>query len=172
MKKNLELTYDKEKLLPSTEVKLNKKNYITILIPIILVIILILGIAFYVFVITSPYNKLKKHLEEIEYICNNKTCTKEVKNTYYTINYKEFSMYVETPKYRLTISDSTPSLEVKNTETVCTYTKGDYSLFTLVDNTFIYEKKCEDYIKDINKYIGEYKEIVKQSGIDVNKINK
>ena len=81
-------------------------------------------------------------------------------------------MYVETPKYRLTISDSTPSLEVKNTETVCTYTKGDYSLFTLVDNTFIYEKKCEDYIKDINKYIEEYKAIVKQSGIDVNKINK
>ena len=72
MKKNLELTYDKEKLLPSTEVKLNKKNYITILIPIILVIILILGIAFYVFIITSPSNKLKKHLEEIEYICNNK----------------------------------------------------------------------------------------------------
>lgn len=172
MKKNLELTYDKQKLLPGKEVKLNKKNYITIMIPIILVILLILGIALYVFIITNPSNKLKKHLEEIDYICNNKTCSKEEENTYYTINYKEFSMYVETSSYRLTISDSTPSLEVKNNETVCTYTKDSYTLFTLVDDTFIYDKKCENYITDINKYIKEYKTIVKQSGIDVNKINK
>lgn len=172
MKKNLELTYNKENLLPSTEVKLNKKNYITIIVPIILVVLLILGIALYVFVITSPSNKLKKYLEEIEYTCNDKTCTKEIDTIQYTINYKDISMYIENTEYRLTISESTPSLEVKNTEIVCTYTKGNYTRFTMIDDTFIYDKKCEDYIEDINKYIEEYKAIVKQSGIDVNKINK
>lgn len=170
MKKNLQLTYNEEKQLPTNDVKLNKKNIITIIIPIILVILLIIGIALYVFVYTSPSNKLKNYLEEIGYTCNKKTCSKELANNYYTINYSDISLYIENNEYRLTVSDETPTLEVKESEIVCTYTKGDYTRFTFVDDTFIYDKKCEKYLHEINYFIEEYKTIVKQSGIDVNKL--
>lgn len=166
MKKNLELTYK------GNDVKLNKKNYLIIIIPIILVVLLTIGIALFVFITNNNSNKLKNYLSEVGYKCNKKICTKQIDNANYTFNYKDIVLYIENDDYRLTLSDSTPALEIKKDEYVCTYTKADYTTFTLVDDNFIYEKKCEDYIKEVNNYIEEYKSIVNSSGIDVNKIKK
>ena len=166
MKKNLELTHNQK------EVKLNKKNYIVILIPIILVIILIVSIAIFVSVTNSPSNKLKSYLEEIGYSCNKKTCSKQTSESTYTINYTDVSFHVDNEIYRLTINSETPALELKNDEFICTYTKADYTRFTLVDDSFIYDKKCSKYISEVNKYIEEYKSIVNSSGIDVNNLDK
>lgn len=166
MKKNLELTYKKE------EVKLNKKNYLVITIPIILIVLITIGIALFVSITNNNSNKLKKYLNEVGYVCNKKTCTKEIDGDNYTINYKDIILYVENDNYRLTISDSSPALELKNDEHICTYTKADYKIFTLVDDNFIFDRKCEKYIKEVNNYIEEYKVIVNTSGVDVNKIKK
>ena len=56
----------------------------------------------------------------------------------------------------------------KNDEFICTYTKPNYTRFTLIDNSFIFEKKCTKYIEEVNKHIEKYKEIVNSSGVDVN----
>ena len=166
MKKNLELTYK------NNEIKLNKKNYLTIITPILLVLILIIGIAVFVSVTNSHSNKLKNYLEEIGYTCNKKTCSKEIEVSVYTINYKDMSMYVDNESFRLTIGNENPIIELKSDEYICTYTKSNYSRFTLIDDSFIYEKKCEDYIEKVNNYIKEYKQIVNSSGVDVNKLEK
>lgn len=166
MKKNLELTHN------SKEVKLNKKNYIVIIIPIILVIILIISIALFVTITNSPSNKLKSYLEEIGYSCNKKTCSKQTDESTYTINYIDNSFYVDNETYRLTISSESPALELKNDEFICTYTNANYTRFILVDDSFIYDKKCSKYISEVNKYIEDYKSIVNSSGIDVNNLNK
>lgn len=166
MKKNLELTHN------TNEVKLNKKNYIVILIPIILVVILIVGIALFVSITNSPSNKLKKYLEEVGYSCNKKTCTKQTEEGNYTINYSDITFYFDNENYHLTLSNESPVLELKNSEMICTYTKADYTRFALVDDSFIYDKKCAEYIPELNKYLNEYKSIVNSSGVDVNRLNK
>ncbi len=166
MKKNLALTYNEK------EVKLTKKNYIIIIIPIILILTLIIGIALYVSINNNPSNKMKKYLEEIGYSCNKKICSKEIDGDFYRINYDDLILSVDNDIYRLTISSSTPVLEVLNDEFVCNYTKSDYDWFTTVDNTFIYEKKCEKYIEEVNKHTEKYKSIVNSAGVDVNKLKK
>jgi hypothetical protein len=162
MKKNLELTYNEKDL------KLNKKNYITIIIPIVLLVVITIGIAIFVLITNNPSNKMKKYLNEIGYTCNKKTCTKEIDGDNYTINYKDITMYVENDIYRLKLNEDIPSLELKNDEFICTYTKPNYTRFTLIDNSFIFEKKCTKYIEEVNKHIEKYKEIVNSSDVDVN----
>lgn len=166
MKKNLELTYK------DNEVKMTKKNYVIIIVPIILVVLLIIGIALFVSITNNPSNKLNKYLEENGYTCNKKTCSNQVNDYNYTINYKDYNMYVENINYRLTIGLENPALELKKDEFICTYTKADYEIFTLVDDSFIYEKKCAKYIPEVNKHIEKYKSIVNSSGTDVNELEK
>ena len=169
MKKNLELTYNNNN---ENKLVLSKKNYITMIVPIILVLLLIVILIVCVKIFNSPSKKINKYLDEIGYICNKETCTKEDNNNLYTVNYSNVTLLVENEIYRLTISQNSPILEIKKDEYICNYTKGDYKMFTLVDDTFIYDKKCEKYINEINESIGKYKEIVNSSGADVNKIEK
>lgn len=166
MKKNQELIHNEKKL------KLNKKNYIIIIVPIFLAICLIVAIAFFVFIYTTPSNKIKKYLINNEYTCNKKACIKENNNTIYNYNYLENYLLIENEEYRLTISQNYPILEIKNNEYICSYTTLNYEIFMKVDNNFLYDKHCEKYIPDINKSIDLYKEIINDSKIDVNKIKK
>lgn len=165
MKKVKELTYNQD-------VKLTKKNYIIIVVPIILVLILIGVIALFVTTTNSPSNKLKSYLENIGYSCNDKTCHIQEDNITYTFNYVDIIFSVDNDNYHLTLSENSPILEIKNNEYICNYTKSEYKRFTLVDNTFNYDKQCSKYIDDINKNVNEYKSIVNNSGIDVNTLTK
>lgn len=167
MKKNEELKHNTSKK------KLTKKNYIIIIAPIVLSIILILTIAYYVFVYSSSSNKLKRTLLENEYSCNKQVCTKEQNNTHYSIDYKNIIFSVDTNNYHMTVNtNTTPSLEIKSKEYVCTFTKIDYSSLQHIDNTFLYDRQCENYIEEINKRTDEFKSLLDESKIDVNKIDK
>lgn len=166
MKKNLELKHN------SKEVKLSKKNYIIIIIPIVIVLIFLIVLALFIYKENTPSNKLKNHLEEIGYSCNKKTCSKQVGTNNYTINYSDISIYIDTEEYHLTLSKEILALELKNEEYICSYIKDDYTLFTTIDSTFIYDKKCAFYIPEINEFIKEYKSIVNSSGIDVNNLEE
>ncbi len=166
MKKNEELKH-------YTKKKLNKKNYIIIIAPIVLSIILIVSIAIYVFIFTNPSNKLKRYLEDKNYICNKEVCSKEEDDSNYIFNYKNFIMYVENDNYRLKIDiNEIPNLEIKSSEYICTYNKTDYKRLTHIDNTFIYDKKCDQFVIDINKSIDTFKLILESSDIDVNQLEK
>lgn len=160
MKKTELLTYtEKEK-------KLTKKNYIIIIVPIILIIVLIIAIAFYVFVYSNSSNKLKRYLLDKEYDCNKQICTKESNNNMYTIYYKDMTYIVENNEYRMTINDSgVPSLELKNEDYICTFTKSDYESLTHINDSFLHDKKCTNYINDINKNIDMFKNILENSKV-------
>ncbi len=166
MKKNEELKHH------HNNEKLSKKNYVIIIVPIILIIILTISIALFVFIITNPSNRLKKYLIKQDYNCNSETCTKKISDDNYTIDYKKGYLYIDNDIYHLTISNTSPLLEVKETEYICTYSNANYETFTKVDNTFMYNRQCETYINDINKKIDFYHNIFIDSGIDVNKLEK
>lgn len=160
MKKNELLTYNDKKK------KLTKKNYIIIIVPIVLVIILIIAIAFYVFSYSNSSNKLKRYLIDNQYTCNKQICTKEEDNNIYTIYYNDMNYVVENNEYSLTINDSSfPTLELKNSDYICTYTKPSYESFTHIDTSFIHDRKCTEYISDINKNIDLFKNILENSKV-------
>ena len=166
MKKNNELTHKEKKL------KLNKKNYFIIIFPIILVVICILVIALYTFYFSNPTIKMKKYLEESNYICNKSSCTIEKNGIIYNFNYKNMYLLTETDEYILTISENYPVLELKSEEYICSYEQPNYKIFTLVDDNFSYNKKCQKYIADVNNSIQFYKHVITESKIDVNNIEK
>ncbi len=165
MKKVKELTYN-------NDVKLTKKNYLIMIIPIILVLILIIAIALFVANTNSSSYKLKKYLEEHGYLCNNKTCLIQKDSNTYTFDYIDIVFSVDNDNYHLTISKQSPILEIKSNEYICNYQKDEYEIFTLVDNSFVYDKQCSKYLEDINNNIEKYKSIVNNSGIDVNTLDK
>lgn len=166
MKKNQELIHYEGKI------KLNKKNYLVIIIPIILVILLIVVIALYVFIYTSPSNKIKNYLIDSGYNCNNKNCSKELDDSYYTFDFKNYNLRIDNEEYNLMISINSPTLEIKSKEYICNYIKDNYSTFTHVDNTFIYNQQCEKYITNVNDAITYYEKIITDNKIDVKKIEK
>lgn len=167
MKKN-----NKELIHTTKEVKLNKKNYLVIIVPIIFILIIIVALALSIISSSNPSNKVKKYLDNIGYNCNKKTCIKEENNIINTYNYKTHTLLVETDEYRLTIGTASPVLEIKNSEQICSYMTSDYKMFTQVDNTFMYDKHCEKYLSAINNSIELYKNIITSSNADVNKIEK
>lgn len=167
MKKNEELKHNKD------NIKLTKKNYIIIILPIILILILVAFIAYYVFIISSPSNKLKNILLDESYICNKETCMKDKNNINYSINYKDFTMYVENNEYRIQINyNKSPIIELKNNEFICTFNKDNYDSFTHIDSTFSYNKQCEQYITIVNNNIDTLRNYFNKADIDVNKIEK
>lgn len=168
MKKNLELVHYKN----DNKLMISKKNYITMILPIIFFLIIIIVIAYLVFFGNSSGNKLKSYLEQIGYTCNNEICTIEKDNKIYTYNLNNLKLIIDDMNYNITISENTPILEVKNKQTICTYTKPNYTIFTLVDDTYLYDNNCEDYIDIINNYIEEYKEVLTAAKVDVNKNEK
>lgn len=156
--------YEDKKLIPVPKKKTNIKKLILPLIVIIVVLVLIIFISS----LLNPSNKAKKYLEKEGYTCNKQTCTKDSNNNIYTFNYKTLTYYVDTDKYYVNIGPTSPSLTLKDDEYVCSYTKDEYKIFTLVDNTFIYNQNCAKYVENVNSHIKEYKEIIESAKINVN----
>ena len=127
----------------------------TLILPIIVLIAVVVLIIF-ISSLVSPSNKAKKYLEDNGYICNKQTCTKDSNNNIYTFNYDNLTYFVDTDFYYVNIGKEAPSLTLKDDEYVCTFTKDDYKVFTLVDNSFIYNQMCEKYVEKVNSHIKEY----------------
>lgn len=165
MKKNNKLVpYEDKKLIP---VEKKKNNIKKLIIPAI-ILIAVISIIVFIATLVNPSNKAKKYLESNGYICNKQTCTKDSNNNIYTFNYETLTYYVDTNDYYVNIGKEAPILTLKNDEYVCSFTKDSYKIFTLVDDTFIYNKNCEKYVENVNKHIKEYKKIITFSNINVN----
>ena len=162
--KNKIVKYEEKKIIPYKKKKPNIKKLI---LPII-VILIIISIIVFISNLINPSNKAKRYLEKNGYICNKQTCTKDINNNIYTFNYEKLVFYIDTPTYYITISNNTPIITIKDDEYVCTFSKDNYEAFTLVDNSFTYNKVCETYIDKVNNHIQEYKEIITSSKINVN----
>lgn len=98
---------------------------------------------------------------------------KDKNNINYSINYKDFTMYVENNEYRIQINyNKSPIIELKNNEFICTFNKDNYDSFTHIDSTFSYNKQCEQYITIVNNNIDTLRNYFNKANIDVNKIEK
>ena len=164
-KKNQLVPYEEKKLVLVQNKKTNKKKLI--LFGLIAIAILILIV--FIYSLINPSNKAKKYLQNNDYICNKQTCTKDSNNNIYTFNYDNLTYFVDTDFYYVNIGKEAPSLTLKDDEYVCTFTKDDYKVFTLVDNSFIYNQMCEKYVEKVNSHIKEYEKIITESGINVNR---
>lgn len=162
-KKNALVSYEEKKVVP-VEKKKNNKIIIAVVI-----IVVVLSLVIFIASLLNPSNKAKKYLESNGYTCNKQTCTKDENNNIYTFNYEKLTYYVDTDFYSVNISESLPSLTLKDDDYVCDYTKDDYKKFTLVDDTFIYNQICEKYVENVNSHIREYEKIITESKINVNR---
>ena len=162
-KKNQIVPYEEKKLIPVQKNKLNIKLILAVAVLLVLLILVV-----FIINITNPSNKAKMYLENNGYICNKQTCTKDENSNIYTFNFKTLTYNVDTAIYHVNIGEDSPSLTIKDDEYVCTFIKDNYTMFTQIDNTFIYNKNCEKYIKKVNSHIKEYKQIITESGINVN----
>ncbi len=165
MEKNKELTYKEEN-------KLTKRNYLSIIAPIILSLILIAVIAFYVFNVSNPTHKLKRYLEDFNYFCNKSLCTKINDNETFNINYKTGVLIVDGEGYSITIDKYIPKVSIDSRETICNYHSDKYERLTLLDDTFTSDRECLRYIDTINNAITKYKEILNNADVDINEIDK
>lgn len=138
--------------------KLTKFNYIVIIVPICLILLLAAGIAFYVFVYNNDINKMKRYLEKDGYICNESTCTKDFGSDIYTIDYVDNIFIVDNSNIQIRVGEETPVVDVKNKEMICTYVKDEYN-WNFVDESFRYDKQCESYISEINSYLSYYMDL-------------
>lgn len=153
MKKNRELKYEEPK-----KVKLTKVNYVVIILPILFILLLVSVLAYYVFVYNNDSNKMKRYLENDGYVCNRVSCTKEVNQEIYTIDYVDEVMMVDSTSLQVRVGKSVPVVDIKDKGIVCTYIKDNYNL-DLVDETFRYDRECGTYVMQVNRYLTYYKEI-------------
>lgn len=153
MKKNRELKYEEPK-----KVKLTKVNYVVILLPILFILLLVSVLAYYVFVYNNDSNKMKRYLENDDYVCNRVSCTKEINKEIYTIDYVDEVMMVDSTSLQVRVGKSVPVVDIKDKGIVCTYIKDNYNL-DLVDETFRYDRECGTYVTQVNRYLTYYKEI-------------
>lgn len=157
MKKNYELKYDAPK-----KKKLSKFNYVVITVPIVLILILVAGIAYWVFVINSNINRMIRYLEKDGYVCNKESCTKDFGTEIYTIDFVNNVLLVDSSSLQIRVGEESPIVDVKSKEMICTYQKDDYN-WDFVDETFIYDKSCSVYVSKINTYLTYYRKIKKES---------
>ena len=163
--KNKELTYNKV-------YKVSKKNIAIIIIPIILTLILITIIFYYCIIYNSPKNKLKRYLENYNYVCSKNICTKQKDNAQYSINLKKINFEYTNLEYEFFLSESKLSLNIIENEMVCNYTQDKSTFFSEVDKNSTSNSRCKKYIEDVNKYIEYFEDIIESSEVDVNDLKK
>ncbi len=149
------------------------KNKIVIIIVIILLILVSSGsFAIWFKTYNEPTHKLKRYLANNGYTCSKSICRKTKDNVTYSISYKKDSFQVLNEKYTINISQRTPYVVFNDNAVNCTYDKDDYEEFTLIDDTFSYDKSCSKYIDEINKNIKEYKNILSNARVTVDDFSK
>ena len=138
-----------------------KKNIILIIC--VLLIIISFGVIYFFKIYNSDKNVMERYLESNGYTCVGNTCTKKNKDSKYNYDIKTNDLYVSKDKYVLVIGDNYPVIKFKSSSRVCNYEIDNYRVGDHVNSKFSYDKECEEYINDINVYIDEYKNIVKNS---------
>lgn len=161
-KKNEELKRKK------TNPKLTKKNYFIIIIPIVLILLITAIIAYYTFIYSNNYNKLKRYLTDNNYICNNDSCSINIDEVTEIIDLKTGILTVSNMDYTYMINKNYASYQDNKNELVCSYTSPKYEFYQKIDTSFTDGSNCEVYISKINKSIDKYQGIFESSNIDVN----
>lgn len=167
MKNNKELKYTIPK-----KAKLTKKNYIIIIIPIILILTITGFIMYLSFFYLTPNQKLKRYLEKNNYKCNKSVCYHKENNTITSINYQNATMTVDSPNYEIFIESSTPIVYIKDSDKSCKYTKLNSAFLSKIDDSYTYSNDCQKYLNDVNVYIVYYQDVLTNSHVDVNQILK
>lgn len=142
------------------EQKVTKINLVIIITPIILILLLISGIAFYVFVYTADSNNIKSYLNESDYICQNNVCSKMINDKNHSFNTKTLELTVNAYNMNLHITKEKITFEDITNNEICTYTKDNYVPYKPIDYTYTTKTKCEKYIPTINEEIKLYNEIL------------
>ena len=134
-----------------------------------LVLVLIIIFLFLYFYFTKIYmndkNLLNRYLNSKGYSCIEDTCTLKKDNTKYVMDVKTKEFYVSNNKYNLSIGDGYPSLKIKSGNKKCVYQMNDYKVGDLITEEFSYDKGCETYIKEVNKYIKDYMTILVEADV-------
>ncbi len=154
----------------SADSKLTKKNIVIIVVPIIISVIVIAVIAYGVFVLGSPNNKLKSYLSAHNYTCNNETCSISVNDTTEVIDYNTGILTISNVDYTYMVNKDYVSYQDNTKELVCTYRHSKYKFYEPIDASFTADSNCEVYIDTINKTIDKYHELFTSADIDVNKL--
>ena len=140
-----------------------KKNIIIVVL--VLIVIFATGYVFFTKIYMSDKNLLNRYLVSKGYSCIEDTCTLKKKNVKYMFDVKEQEMYISNDEYNLNIGEEYPILKVKNGNRKCSYYIDDYTRGDIITDEFNYDKECKEYIKDINKYIEEYMNIIVESNV-------
>ena len=146
----------------------NKKRIIIILLITIILLTSIIALIIY----TKPSNKLKRYLIKEDFECSSKKCTKKIDNTTYNIFYKKGTITANNLEYGLETNDYSIELQIKNNKLNCTYTSNEYVIGKKIDSDFTYTTACQDYIKDANKILEVYNDLLKESKVKINKLKK
>lgn len=146
-----------------------KTNKLLILIIISIIIIAIISLTIFIIIVTSPSHKLKKYLEENNYICNNETCSKQINEENHIVNYKNGDIFINTPTYNISLN-KLATLQINKQDLVCTFKYSNN--LEPVTESLTSQTICNTYINTINTHINNYHNIIEQENIDFDKLVK
>jgi hypothetical protein len=142
-----------------------------IILAIIIFIVLIIGIITLT-IYTRPSNVLKRHLVKEDFECNKTKCTKKIGDTTYNIYYKKGTMSANNLDYGLETNDYSVELQIKSKKLNCTYTSNEKIIGETIDSEFTYTSNCQEYIKEANKILEVYNDLLKESKVKISKFKK
>ena len=157
----------KDTLTHKEEKKISKKNMVLICILILLVLCFLSGISYYFLIYNKESNVLKRYLLTNDYTCNEKSCTKNISNNLYSINYYTGKLTVSNQDFIFKLSpNNLPTLEVKENDYICLFEKENYKPTDFIDENFVYNNYCKKYIDDINEIISFNILIYEEAGVN------
>lgn len=142
---------------------LKKNNYIGYIFLLIIIIIFTIVLLIY----NSNTSKIKRYLTNKNYECNKVECTKILDNYRYIIPIDTLNFKATSDIYNISVDDQEILLEKRSDKTSCVFTSTNYSKTKLVDETYLYTVYCQEYIKDVNKVLKDYHNILKESKVKI-----
>ena len=142
---------------------LKKNNYIGYIFLLIIIIIFTIVLLIY----NSNTSKIKRYLTNKNYECNKVECTKILDNYRYIITIDTLNFKATSDIYNISVDDQEILLEKRSDKTSCVFTSTNYSKTKLVDETYLYTVYCQEYIKDVNKVLKDYHNILKESKVKI-----
>ena len=142
---------------------LKKNNYIGYIFLLIIIIIFTIVLLIY----NTNTSKIKRYLTNKNYECNKVECTKILDNYRYIITIDTLNFKATSDIYNISVEDQEIILEKRSDKTSCVFTSTNYSKTKLVDETYLYTVYCQEYIKDVNKVLKDYHNILKESKVKI-----
>lgn len=142
---------------------LKKNNYIGYIFLLIIIIIFTIVLLIY----NTNTSKIKRYLTNKNYECNKVECTKILDNYRYIITIDTLNFKATSDIYNISVDDQEIILEKRSDKTSCVFTSTNYSKTKLVDETYLYTVYCQEYIKDVNKVLKDYHNILKESKVKI-----